>query len=381
MTAGDAVQPPSHPRAPRRFVALDSLRGFAACMVVFHHIEGPGLFLESALVQEGVYFVDFFFVLSGFVIAANYGDRLREGFPLGRYMLRRLGRVWPLHLAVLAVLVAAKLASFALAPDSYPNGEAFYGDRSVENLLYATFLLHGWQEHNGWHTVSWSISIEVFLYLFFALVWRFLGRWGLAVAMLGIAYGCAASWGLMPGNAGIVRGLLGFSAGVLGWHVYRRYFSEIAMSPARATAWEMLTTVAMLAAVANLPLVSLPVGVASFMAVVLVYARDRGAISRLLARPLPVLLGTLSYSIYMIHSPVLAGARAGLLRIESLAGGGIVEGFTGPVAADLLALALLAAICALSTLSYRFIEAPAREWSRRVAKRMERGPAAHAAGP
>lgn len=210
-------------------------------MVVVLHMEWPGLFLGSALVRQGAYLVDFFFVLSSFVIAANYGDRLRDGFSLGRYMLLRLGRVWPLHLAVLGFLVAAKLASFALFPETYPGGEPSYGDRSLEKLFYAVFLLHGWQYDNGWHAVSWSISIEVFLYLFFALAWRFLGRWGLAVAVAGIAYGCAVRWGLAPGNSGVVRGLLGVSAGVVAWHVYRRYLSELAPGRGAATALEVLS--------------------------------------------------------------------------------------------------------------------------------------------
>ena len=132
----------------------------------------------------------------------------------------------------------------------------------------------------------------------------------------------------------------------------------------------------MLGAVANLGLVTLPVGVAAFVAVVLVYAHDRGAVSQFLAGPLPVLLGALSYSIYMIHGPFLAGAKAGLARIEPLLGRGVVDRFEGPVQTDLLALALLAAICWLARLSYRFIEAPAREWSRRIAPSMARGPVA-----
>ena len=362
--------------AANRFVALDSLRGFAACMVVFHHMQWSGLFLGSAVVREGVYFVDFFFVLSGFVIAENYGDRLRDGFSLGRFVFLRLGRLWPLHLAVVGVLLAAKLLSFALFPESYPAGQAFYGDRSLENLFYAVFLLHGWQEHNAWHTVSWSISIELLLYLFFALAWRFLGRWGLAVALAGIAYGCAVSWGVLSGNPGIVRGLLGFSSGVLAWHVHRQYLGQLELGRGTATTLEVLAGMAMLAAVANLGLVTLPVGVAAFVAVVLVYAHDRGAVSQFLAGPLPVLLGALSYSIYMIHGPFLAGAKAGLARIEPLLGRDVLDRFEGPVQTDLLALALLAAICWLARLSYRFVEAPAREWSRRIAPSLAGGPVA-----
>lgn len=46
-------------------------------------------------------FVDFFFVLSGFVIASTYQERIAGGFSVWRFMLLRLGRLYPLHIAVL----------------------------------------------------------------------------------------------------------------------------------------------------------------------------------------------------------------------------------------------------------------------------------------
>jgi len=48
-------------------------------------------------------FVDFFFVLSGFVIYASYGKRLRDGYGLARFMGLRFGRVYPAYFAALVL--------------------------------------------------------------------------------------------------------------------------------------------------------------------------------------------------------------------------------------------------------------------------------------
>ena len=93
-----------------RFVALDSWRGIAALAVVAFHVQVNGLAFSSTIVGNAGAAVDFFFVLSGFVISAAYGSRLAGGFSLARFMTLRLGRVYPLHLLVLALYVAAELA-------------------------------------------------------------------------------------------------------------------------------------------------------------------------------------------------------------------------------------------------------------------------------
>src|SRR5947207_14296459 len=99
----------------KRFEALDSWRGIAACLVALYHLR---LYSDSPLIalpllQHSYLFVDFFFVLSGFVIAANYQQRLGEGFSMWRFALLRFGRVYPLHLALLAVCILLHLAHSA----------------------------------------------------------------------------------------------------------------------------------------------------------------------------------------------------------------------------------------------------------------------------
>jgi peptidoglycan/LPS O-acetylase OafA/YrhL len=94
------------------------MHGGAPSLPVYSHIAGIPFFVHAWL------FVDFFFVLSGFVIAASYGERLVKGFGVERFMLLRLGRLYPVHIVVLAVYVAYELLTSAirhLAPFSEPS--------------------------------------------------------------------------------------------------------------------------------------------------------------------------------------------------------------------------------------------------------------------
>ena len=97
--------------------ALTSVRGVAAWMVVLYHIrltiDGLPAFLLHTF-AKGYLAVDFFFLLSGFVIWLSWGDRLRaEGWcGVPAFLHKRAARIWPLHLVVLggAVLFALALA-------------------------------------------------------------------------------------------------------------------------------------------------------------------------------------------------------------------------------------------------------------------------------
>ncbi|TIU76049.1 MAG: acyltransferase, partial [Mesorhizobium sp.] len=84
--------------AGERFLVLDSWRGICALLVALFHFPTTSMISQSAFVGGSYLFVDFFFVLSGFVIASAYGGRLNEPDDLARFALVRFGRIYPLHL-------------------------------------------------------------------------------------------------------------------------------------------------------------------------------------------------------------------------------------------------------------------------------------------
>ncbi len=104
-----------------RFVALDALRGLCAIFVCLFHFHSTSTIFSGSFVRSSWQFVDFFFVLSGFVIAANYRSRLQDGMPIGRFLGLRLGRIYPLHVFVLGLFVIAEVVGIVFMP---PIGNA-----------------------------------------------------------------------------------------------------------------------------------------------------------------------------------------------------------------------------------------------------------------
>lgn len=101
--------------ATSRYVALDGLRGLAALSVVLYHA-GVGLH-RRWLVPRGYLAVDFFFVLSGFVLARAYGERLADGRMTAlEFLKKRYVRLWPVACAGTVLGIALSWPSAAGAP-------------------------------------------------------------------------------------------------------------------------------------------------------------------------------------------------------------------------------------------------------------------------
>ena len=106
-----------------RFDTLDALRGIAALLVVQIHM--PFLFAKKLPLPHAYLAVDFFFMLSGFVMAYAYGDRLREGWPTAVFLRERLFRLYPLFvlsipLGILHLIVSAHKEHFPLIARELP---------------------------------------------------------------------------------------------------------------------------------------------------------------------------------------------------------------------------------------------------------------------
>ena len=369
---------------PLRYEALDSLRGVCACMVVLFHFGARGMIVNLPFIRQGWLFVDFFFVLSGFVIAASYGGRLAQGFPFGRFMLLRAGRLYPLHIAVLAIFLAMELVGILL-PGLTPRAP-FTGSRTLPDLVVSIFLLQAFNPPGGlaWNNPSWSIAAEFWTYILAALVFARGQRaapWivGAIIALAGAWLGSTPQHLAHDANFGVVRCFYGFFIGVVAFWQAPRVRTMMAgwSRNAASLAEGALGLLALwLVAVSGNGLATLlapPV----FALVVLVFAAERGLFSIfLLTRPMR-LLGLLSYSIYMVHVFVqgrlldvlkIAGGKLGFVWVESLPSGFKMV-IAPPFVSDVLTVIMLGLVVAVAALSYALVEKPAREWSRRTAAR------------
>jgi peptidoglycan/LPS O-acetylase OafA/YrhL len=149
--------------------ALTSVRGLAAWLVVLFHIRRSIAGLPEAamaVLAKGYLAVDFFFLLSGFVIWLSYADRLGTAglAAVPDFLRRRVARIWPLHGFMLGCALALALAMRASGRETphFPLAE----------LPLHLLLLQNWGFTGAltWNDPAWSISCELAAYLLFPLL-------------------------------------------------------------------------------------------------------------------------------------------------------------------------------------------------------------------
>src|SRR6185369_1409476 len=165
---------------PKRefFGALESLRGLAALAVVLYHVPGwyeP--FSRIGLARNGHAAVEFFFVLSGFVLYHSYGTRISGAGSFKRFVVLRLARLYPVHFVFTIAFFAIELAKFfggaSLHVDSGNPPATLHSilRALLENLILVQGLGLAPREI-FLNFPSWSISTEFYTYLIFgAAVW------------------------------------------------------------------------------------------------------------------------------------------------------------------------------------------------------------------
>lgn len=377
---------------PRRFKALDGLRGVAALMVIFYHTPWLTHFSNLRLVNNAYVTVDFFFILSGFVIAANYADRIFDGESVVTFMTARFFRLYPLHFCILVGLLGLETVKFfsrsvagsAVPPFTGPNSPRLL----VENLLMIQGL--GLEDRLGWNQPSWSVSAEFATYIAFAaaVLAGMLRRRAVVVALAAVALmayiAIAASQHTLDTTyaLGLGRCLAGFSLGVaihsLSEPSRREGESVLRWTDGLASA-AALSTLAVIA-VAEGAAIVLTIPLFVFLITALQF--ERGVVARLLSSGPAQFLGRVSYSIYLLHMPIFL--MSGIVLKRALGKSHDLEGH-GPALAigstwlgDLLFAGVIAVVLVLARITYASIEEPARRFGRRLNTRLVSAPAPEA---
>jgi peptidoglycan/LPS O-acetylase OafA/YrhL len=318
-----------------KFLSLEGLRGVLALLVCIGHL---GLNTVTNKIGVTVRFglsVDVFFALSGFVLCySNYfGRRSFHRFVVGRF-----ARLYPIHALT---LVAMTLIYLAL-------------ERQVDawQFVQQVFLVHNiglWPNRLPPNFPNWSISVEFWISILFFIALQ-TRRFRLPILLLVAMIPAALMTKFIDGDAqnafsivnlGLLRGIIGFSVGSAAFLVFERIGDKIIL-PSFAVyvllvmlgAFFLLedwtrTTVILFYAVLLVCLTSLA-------------ANDHATI--LSSRPF-VMLGAISYSIYLLHIPIYSALSLAI-------GDGLSRGSTK--------FFLLLVVLTVSYLSYRWIERPSQ---------------------
>jgi peptidoglycan/LPS O-acetylase OafA/YrhL len=383
-----SVSPPLAAPVARQagfFVTLESLRGVAALIVVVYHAVWLNPVTNSRFFTNGALMVDFFFVLSGFVICHSYGDRLADFRDFGRFLWLRLGRLYPLHFAFLMVFVLIEALKYvaqvhfgiiADKPAFTVNGAgAFLANVFlVQALSFSAPLTFNYP--------SWSISVEFYAYVLFGLV-RMIGGRGPAFIFAAsfIVMACASVlWiggqlSLADSGNGwaFFRCCGGFFLGVLTYLLYRhtvarpstdgQKFFEAWLAPAVLCVTIAFLSFELKAAWSFL----LPLLGAALIYTTVAYP-NRTLHAVLTAKPLRW-LGQVSYSIYMVHAAIvwtLTQCLTVILKIPHVMVAGETHVATSP-ALGLLTLAIyIPMVLILSHFTFKWIEDPFRKKSRQL---------------
>lgn len=360
--------------ADRQLRSVQILRGVAATGVVLTHLVSverkylPGIPLTSHGLEIGAGGVDLFFVISGFIMTSITIGRDRRPGDTRRFLLRRFTRIYPLYWVYFALV----LPLFLLDPHMVNSSHG------RPNPFTSFFLLP--DRHLPLLMVAWTLSFELYFYLVYACIFRWLDRQQSAVALL--VWGALVAAGnviLRPTTQEPVLHLLfnplnlEFIAGC--------FVARFAAHTSRATA-----SVCLLAAVAVIWFGAMRFGPAPVLDPHLAWTRvliyGTGAVLLLIGalgweaetRFLPRIfaeVGDASYSLYLSHILVLGAI--GWLWHRLLAGAGAADHFV------FLALCVAAALV-WSWISYMLIELPLLSASRRMMRMLDARVLPHRAG-
>lgn len=330
---------------PVRFSALDSLRGIAAIGVAIFHFHGG---------WGGYLAVDFFLVLSGFILSHSYLYKNTETRAID-FIGNRLARLYPLHVYTLSVFIAVYL----FIDEKNPS----YADCTFSMIIQQLTLTQniGFNTAGiGWNYPNWSISVEFWINILFIL---FISKNTknsslLVTAVIGLTVIYSNTGHLDTHsynyytlfNSGIVRGLSSFFIGILSYRLYLNYRDDIRVK-------RYIDYIETASVIGLIIVVFWRSGKYSsgdilapfvFMVVVAVFAIEIGRLSKQLFKFR--YLGTISYSVYLNQISVLMLVR-------------YISGQSGTLSVLLIYLLIL---LIYSHFTYKYIERRMRDKGRHL---------------
>jgi len=329
---------------------IDGIRAIAVSVVILFHFGVPGF-------AGGFIGVDVFFVLSGYLISSIIFSQLEKNrFDFREFYFRRVRRLMPVYAVV---MLCSLLAAYLIM---LPIDLIQFGQSLFASTIYASNILFYWEagyfdteSHLKPLLHTWSLSVEEQFYLvfpFLAFFTAFLGRAKLFILFLLLTLiSLIIASVYLRQDASAVFFLYPFRA----WEMFMGTVLATGRIPAikhpltnnlLGLAGLGLILIPTLIYDENTPFPAESALIPCLGTLILLHTAvaQSSWVNRALATPLPVLIGKLSYSLYLWHWPVF-----------------VFYHYTSPEGLDVRDIVLMAgATLALSALSYRFIEDPIR---------------------
>jgi peptidoglycan/LPS O-acetylase OafA/YrhL len=355
------------------YVILDGLRGVAAIMVVLFHIFETftmGEHLHLKYINHGYLAVDFFFVLSGFVIGYAYDDRW-ERMTLGNFFKRRLIRLHPM--IIIGMVIGALCYYLNASPVVFP----LIAHVPLWQMLIMMFIgftllpvlpsmdIRGWGEMYPLNSPAWSLFYEYVANILYALFIRKFSNKTLAVLVF--IFGCvlihftvtnsigevSGGWSLSPGHIriGFSRLLYPFFAGLLLSRVSKPWQIK------NAFLWCSVMVILVL----SFPRIGgaehvwlnglYESGIIIFIFPLIVFMGSSGKVEGKAVSKTCKFLGDISYPLYLTHYPLIYWFT-----------GWVVDNHISLVNAIPVAILIFLVSIVVAYLSLRLYDIPVRKW-------------------
>lgn len=348
--AWQGARPPWH----GRYVTLDGMRGIAALAVALFHF-------NISQAPHGYVAVDFFFALSGFVLATSYLPRWQAGMGTGEFMLKRLVRLYPLFLVGVALTTVVGLARLHSGGDTSLSLKTILISTGINAVMLPSPLTNTLFPLN---VPAWSLFYELVAnFAMIALLFRLprigigvvcaISAWWFASAVLANGSGnIGAVWHEWP--VALARTLYSFGIGML--------IARMPQPEHRPSSWVGVACLAAIAAMlmADPHFVSTTaydLACALLISPLLVWCGSRVEPSRRFAR-VAWFVGEVSFALYAVHWAVIEPMRYFKDDLH--------------YNAVLMAFVFLGACLAIAWLCVRWIDVPARTLLSGVLRRREK---------
>jgi len=351
---------------------VTSLRGIAAIFIVIHNysiylISDINQFTSTftPFISKNYIWVDFFFILSGFILAYIYIDKFKNNVEKKqylKYLAARFARIYPLHIFILLSLFFLELISVVYFQFISTNGGShapFTSSESIPTFFVNLFMLQTFINGTYWNQPAWSISAEWFVYIFlpfllpiiYRLKWS--GKSSLIIINVLILFLIERVFGtldLTP-TISLSRCVCEATVGIILFDIYKNNYLQKILS--RNIATNLLFTASFITLFFE---ISHLVTIAIFTLLILSAAYNQN--SSILSSKFLIFLGTISYSIYMTHWLI----QSVLQKFSKLyTGNEFTTNFSLALSPVVLMICIIIVIIT-SAVTYKIIENPFRLW-------------------